>query len=157
MRILFPIIIVAMSLVACAPATVAADPHGGANGRLDTGDQQLDSGEYFETYSYAARSGELLTITLASSEIDPYLMVIDPDGNKVAEEDDSPGHGFNIVITVNLPVTGSYLIVVTSAYPDETGTYTLDLAPGPRITPASPAPSGDGVPVAGFETAVPAG
>lgn len=157
MRLLFPIIIVVLSLVACAPAAVPGDSQGGANGRLDSGDQQLDSGEYYETYSYAARSGELLTITLASSEIDPYLMIIDPDGNKIAEEDDSFGHGLNVVITVNLPVSGSYLIVVTSAYPDETGAYTLDLAPGPRITPASPAPSADGVPVAGFGTALPTG
>lgn len=147
-RFLFPLLIVALSLVACAPAAVSAKPQQGANGRLDTGDNQLDSGEYYETYSYAARSGDLLTITLASNEIDPYLMVIDPDGNKIAEEDDSPGHGYNVVVTVNLPVTGSYLIVVTSAYPEETGVFTLDLAPGSRITPASPPPSGDGLPVA---------
>jgi hypothetical protein len=35
-------------------------------------------------------------------------------------------------------VTGSYLIVVTSAFPGETGAFTLELAPGSRITPTSP-------------------
>lgn len=139
-RSLFPLLLAALALTACAPATISAPPGAGADGRLDSGDEQLDSGEYFETYTYAGTSGDLLTISLASSEIDPYLMVLDPDGDKIAEIDDSPGHGYNVVITVNLAVTGSYVIIVTSAYPGELGAFTLDLAPGSRITPSSPSP-----------------
>jgi serine protease Do len=140
LRALLPVVILALALMACAPATIIANPVEGANGRLDASDPQLDSGEYFETYTYAGTSGSLLTITLTSREIDPYLIVLDPDGERIAEIDDSPGHGYDIVITVNLAITGSYLIVVTSAFPDETGAFTLELAPGSRVTPSSPSP-----------------
>ncbi|MEX2542816.1 MAG: PPC domain-containing protein [Trueperaceae bacterium] len=137
-RSLFPLLLVALTLMGCAPTMITALPGAGADGRLDSGDEQLESGEFFETYTYAGSSGDLLTISLASDAIDPYLMVLDPDGDKIAEIDDSPGHGYNVVITVSLPVTGSYVIIVTSAFPGETGAYTLDLAPGSRITPSSP-------------------
>jgi hypothetical protein len=86
----------------------------------------------------APATGGLLTITLKSDQIDPYLIVLDPDSERIAEIDDSPGHGYNVVITVNLTVTGSYLIVVTSAFPGETGAFSLELAPGSRITPTAP-------------------
>jgi hypothetical protein len=138
LRPLLPFVVVALALMSCAPAAIVANPVEGANGRLDASDSQLESGEYFETFTYAGSAGGLLTITLESGEIDPYLIVLDPDGERIAEIDDSPGHGYNVVITVNLTVTGSYLIVVTSAFPGETGAFTLELAPGSRITPASP-------------------
>jgi hypothetical protein len=138
LRLLLPFVIVALALMACAPAVVVANPVEGANGRLDAGDSQLDTGEYFESFTYAGTSGSLLTITLMSGEIDPYLIVLDPAGERIAEIDDSPGHGYSVVITVDLATTGSYLIVVTSAFPGETGAFTLELAPGSRITPTSP-------------------
>jgi hypothetical protein len=139
LRPLFPFVVVALALIACAPTAFVATPVQGANGRLDASDSRLDSGEFYETFNYAGTAGGLLTITLTSTEIDPYLIVLDPDGERIAEIDDSPGHGHNVVITVNLTVSGSYLIVVTSAFPDETGAFTLELAPGSRITPGSPA------------------
>jgi hypothetical protein len=129
-----------LALSSCAPATVAAFPgDGNADGRLSSNDPRLDSGEFFESYSYAGQAGQLLTISLQSSEFDPYLMMLDPEGEKVAEIDDSIGHGHNIVLSINLAVTGSYTIVVTSFEPGESGSFSLKLSSGSSGTPA-PAP-----------------
>jgi hypothetical protein len=141
MRLLLSFGVLSIFLMACAPAAVSANPSGGANGRLEAGDPQLDSGEFFETYTYAARSGDQLTISLTSTAFDPYLMVLDPFGEKVAEIDDSAGYGLDVVITVNLPVDGSYVIIVTSAYADEVGAYRLALSTGSEIAPGNGAPA----------------
>jgi hypothetical protein len=141
MRFLLPLVVVSISLMACAPAAGAVNASGGANGRLEAGDPRLDSGEYFETYTYAGRAGDQLTISLTSTAIDPYLIVLDPFGEKVAEIDDSAGYGLDVVITVNLPVDGSYVIIATSAYPDEVGVYRITVSTGSELSPGNGRPA----------------
>lgn len=132
---------VSLLLAACAPATVEVTPDTGtpnvfADGRLSHGDNQLDSGEYYEALSYAGQAGQFVTISLHSDEFDPYLMVLDPNGSKIAEIDDSVGYGLDIVVSLNLALTGPYTLVVTSYEPGETGTFTLDVDSASEHAPA---------------------
>lgn len=70
-------------------------------------------------------------IELTSAEFDPYVIVIDANENVVAQEDDSPGAGLNVRLTVVLPGSGQFTVIVTSALPAEMGRYSLTLsAPG---------------------------
>ncbi|NLE80206.1 MAG: carboxypeptidase regulatory-like domain-containing protein, partial [Rhodococcus sp.] len=72
-----------------------------------------------------------VTIDLSSTEFDPYLIVIDANEAVIAQEDDSPGAGLNVRLTVTLPSSGQFTAIVTSALPGETGGYSLSLsAPG---------------------------
>ena len=136
MRHLYLLIGLTALLMSCAPATddsATRDPGYRdvlADGRLSRGDHQLDSGEYYEALTYAGQAGQFITISLHSDDFDPYLMVIDPNGAKVVEIDDSPGYGLDIVISLNLPVDGGYTILVTSFEPGETGTFTLNVESG---------------------------
>ncbi|HEX7003482.1 MAG TPA: hypothetical protein VF168_04795 [Trueperaceae bacterium] len=137
MRHLLIVLVVSLGLAACAPATVEVAPENGASnefadGRLSPGDSQLDSGEYFEALSYAGQAGQFVTISLHSDEFDPYLIVLDPNGAKVAEIDDSAGYGLDIVLSLNLMTSGAYTLVVTSYEPGETGTFTLSVETGPE-------------------------
>ncbi|MBI3821717.1 MAG: hypothetical protein HY289_03445, partial [Planctomycetes bacterium] len=57
-------------------------------------------------------------------KIDPYLILEDAKGNKVAEDDD--GGGFpNAKIVFRCPTDGVYRIICTTFNPSETGTFTL--------------------------------
>lgn len=144
LRAVIPALAIVIALMACAPATVAPaiqqtnEPPAPADGRLSASDDQLDSGEYYETLSYAGRAGQFITISLSSDEFDPYLMVLDPDGGKIAEIDDSVGYGTNIVISLNLPTNGSYTFLVTSFEPGETGSFTLAVQTEPQSDPLVP-------------------
>lgn len=95
-------------------------------GRLEPGDEQLDSGEYVDVHTYDGRSGTSLTIEL-TGEFDPYLVVLDPAGEELLQLDDSEGQGVNIATTVKLLQDGVYTIGVTSATAGETGAYQLTL------------------------------
>lgn len=100
-------------------------------GRLEPGDEQLESGEYFDIYFHDGTAGSTLTVAIRSDDFDPYLIVLDPDGNELLQEDDSPGQGLNVRASIALPSTGSYVIAVTSAFPAETGDYLLSIETAP--------------------------
>lgn len=71
-------------------------------------------------FSYAAAAGEMLKLSVKSvsvnpgSTLDPYVMVLMPDGKTVLEKDDDGGAGLESEIRFNAPVAGTYTVVVTS-------------------------------------------
>ena len=118
-------------------AAVASTASAGA-GVLAAGDEKLSSGEYFDRVSFSGAAGDEVLIELSSSDFDPYLIVIDANDNVIAQEDDSPGAGLGVRLTIRLPSTGQFTLIVTSAYVGETGGYRLTLsAPGQAAAPAS--------------------
>ncbi len=94
------------------------------NGRLDSNSQQTSNGKYYNIHTFEGKTGEQLTIDLVSEEFDPYLILVDSESNKIAEENDS-GSEQNAKIIVTLPETGTYIIVVTSNQAGELGEYVL--------------------------------
>ena len=105
-------------------ATLAPDRP--ANGRLATGDARLRSGEFMDTYRFEGRRGQRATLTLTSNEFDPYLMMMQPDGRQIDNDDMGDG-SLNSQIVQVLPEDGIYEVTVTSYQPGETGGYALTL------------------------------
>jgi len=110
-----------------AAASAAGDPEAVSveRGTLAAGDLELDSGEYVDVFAYDMLAGVAVRIELASDVIDPYLLVLDPADEVVLEVDDSAGAGLNVAETFVPRQDGSHLVVVTSAFPSETGGYEL--------------------------------
>lgn len=97
-------------------------------GRLGPGDEQLSSGEYFDRVTFVGAAGDEVLIELSSTEFDPYLIVLDPGERVLAQEDDSPGMGYGVRLSVTLPSAGQYTAIVTSAFAGETGGYRLTIS-----------------------------
>jgi hypothetical protein len=55
---------------------------------------------------------------------DPYLVVLDPGGQKVAEDDDSGGH-LNALVVLRAPATGVYQIQATTCSERNVGAFNL--------------------------------
>lgn len=117
-------------------------------GSLAPGDQQLETGEYFDLEPYVAAAGETLDLSLSSADFDVYLIVLDPDGEVLAEVDDSEGFGTDVQLQLELAAAGEYTFAITSALPGETGAYALAINPA---TVTLPAPNPLAAPAAGFE------
>jgi serine protease Do len=79
---------------------------------------------FFDLYTFEGRAGQRVQIDMASREIDSYLILIDPNGNEVAQDDDSGG-GPNARIVTTLPVDGTYLLMANSYEAGQAGTYNL--------------------------------
>jgi hypothetical protein len=133
--------ILLVSAVACA-ATDGLGGQGGSNapGKFDTGDKlntttketlviggpagkgKIDT--YFDAHNWVfeGTAGQTVTITAAGvNSSDPFIKLIDPSGNVLAEDDDEGG-GSSAQITIDLPVTGTYTIRIDMM---ATGEYTI--------------------------------
>jgi hypothetical protein len=137
-------------------------------GALDPFDEQLDSGEYVDLLERSFSAGVPVELWLRSTEFDVYLGVLGPDGAIVFEVDDTPGEGLNVRETFVPTHSGVHVLVVTSAFPGETGSYLLDVTVGGAAAvdpfavdpftapdPFATAPSGPGASSAGAAIADP--
>lgn len=102
------------------------------DGELDDNDPQDDDGAYYQQFTYQARAGERLTVSVSSDEVDSYVMVgtgMYDDFEPAAEDDDSGGD-LNAELGWTAPEDGEYTIHVTTASPGETGAFVLRVRSG---------------------------
>ena len=92
--------------------------------RLSSFDQVAGDGSYREVWAYRARAGQRVIVTMLSEDVDAYLLVVQPDGNVIASDDDSAG-GTNALVEFEAPAAGDYLIVATTFSPGEEGSYQI--------------------------------
>jgi hypothetical protein len=93
-----------------------------ASGSLDPGDCQLTDGSAAEFYRFNISSYRTVYANASSNTIDPYIEIMDRDGNVVAEEDNG-GTGYS-ELTTSLP-SGTYYVVVTTYRPGDYGDFYL--------------------------------
>lgn len=101
----------------------------------DTDEPSPMVGGVYDFYSFVGRAGQDITISLNSEEFDTYLVLIGPNGDIVADNDDIALTNLNSVINTTLPESGTYIVLVTSFEPEERGSY--------RLRATSPLGTGD--------------
>ncbi|HEV7587944.1 MAG TPA: hypothetical protein VGO40_07405 [Longimicrobium sp.] len=94
-----------------------------ASGRLSTGDCQLQDGSAVDYYRVSVSGSRTLHVLLSSSEINPYVVIMDRNGTVVADEDNG-GTGYSELLA-NLP-SGTYYIAATSYAAGDYGQYLLE-------------------------------
>ena len=102
-----------------------------AQGVLIPGDRTLDDGSFYDVWTYPGQAGEQIAIELISHAFDAYLLVTDPVGDVIAEDDDG-GVGTSSSVSLGLELDGSYLIIANTVGAEEVGAYTLTVAPTRR-------------------------
>ncbi|MFG3818669.1 trypsin-like peptidase domain-containing protein [Limnothrix redekei] len=112
-------------------------------GELAEGDRVLSQDQtLYDIYTFTGEAGNQVTIDLASGDFDAYLIVLNPDGEELAQDDDSGGQT-NARITATLPSSGLYTVFVNTAATNQQGRYTLRARSGgpaatnPGIQPGS--------------------
>jgi len=97
-------------------------------GILSSRDAKLPSdGSLFTAYSFEGRTGQSVTINLASPDFDPFLAVLDPDGRIIAQNDDISQTDNNSQLTLTLSRTGTYQVIVNAFGSDGRGRYMLTI------------------------------
>jgi len=87
---------------------------------------------YTQQWRLAGRAGQTITIDLAATAFDAYAFLLGPGFEAAAPQDDDSGGHCNARLTVRLPRTGDYFIVVTSSERRATGAFTLTVVAGPK-------------------------
>lgn len=93
--------------------------------RLDsTDDYLIEDNSYIDTYTFTGQAGQRVVITMSSQELDAYLILLDANGNSVAQDDDSAGN-LDARIEAVLPTNGTYTIYANSYGSEGVGAYTI--------------------------------
>ena len=118
------VILWAPAMAAMPTADLAQAPTTVTGELTPSSDTLGENGSYVEVYPVAGEAGQQLLIDLVSDVFDAYLILVDPEGDFLATNDDG-GEGVNARLAVNLPTTGTYEIWVNTFSPGEVGPYTL--------------------------------
>ena len=102
-----------------------ADTIVNTQGRLISGDAVLDDGSLYDQHVFSGRSGQYVTISLESNDFDPYLILLDPNGQRIGENDDISRINRNSRLIVTLPATGMYTAVANSYESGKNGDYVI--------------------------------
>lgn len=125
----FGVIFVAVSLALSAnPAS--AQTLLNTQGALAAGDAVLDDGSLYDQYTFSSSSGQQITIYLESGDFDPYLILLDPQGRRISENDDISTTNRNSRLVVTLPATGTYTVVANSYESGKNGQYKISVDAG---------------------------
>lgn len=132
----------ALLLVALAALPAAAQVH---TGSLQRGDATLSSGEFVDRYEVRVRAGDEVTVEMTSSDFDPYLILVEPGGEQVDNDDCTQGDLERACATVRAASAGVVRVSATSYQPGESGRYRVEITTGGgRDSRGAPAAQGWG-------------
>lgn len=97
-------------------------------GSLSAGDSVLDDGSLYDAYKFSGSSGQQVTINLESQDFDPYLILLDPSGRRISENDDISRTNRNSRLVVTLPDTGIYTAAANSYEAGKNGGYQIKIS-----------------------------
>lgn len=125
------VISMVVSLAVCQTWHVAkADGLLDTEGSLTSSDDVLDDGSLYDRYQFSGNSGQRITISLESQDFDPYLILLDPQGRRISENDDISRSDRNSRLVITLPATGIYTVVANSYESNTGGGYTIKVDQG---------------------------
>ena len=93
------------------------------NGSLTTSDCQAPDGSRADIYRLTVAAPTQVSMLLQSGAFDAYLLLLNADGDVIAEDDDSAGQS-NAGMS-GLLNAGTYYVVANSAAAGESGAYSL--------------------------------
>lgn len=124
----FGVLAAIASLLVCVGANVAkAETLLETEGVLTSGDAVLDDGSLYDQHIFSGSSGQQITVSLESQDFDPYLILLDPEGNRISENDDISRSNRNSQLRIVLPATGDYVVVANSYEAGKNGQYKIKI------------------------------
>ncbi len=100
---------------------------------------------FYNIHSFEGRQGQRVEIEMSSQQFVPYLFLLNPDSQVLAQTDTTPTNNRTIRLSAVLPRNGTYLILANTSTQGEVGNYNLRASVGGSAatpTPTTPPPTG---------------
>ena len=81
---------------------------------------------YYDLYAFEGKAGQQIYIDMSSEQIDSYLILLNSNGQELAQDDDSGGEK-NARIVITLPENGTYKLLANSYEAGDSGEYKLKI------------------------------
>ena len=81
----------------------------------------------YREYTFEGRSGQSVIISLESTDFDAYVAIFGPNDKLLAENDDASDSTKNAFLSITLPATGRYRVVVNAYDASGRGRYALTI------------------------------
>lgn len=94
-------------------------------GTLEQGDMTRSSGIFYDVHTFDGIQGQRTVIRLESNEFDPFLVLLNSNGDMIDSNDDLNGR--NSYLSIELPYTGTYLLGVSGLSRNTRGRYLLTI------------------------------
>ncbi|MEB3213511.1 MAG: hypothetical protein VKL39_19335 [Leptolyngbyaceae bacterium] len=96
------------------------------DGVLELGDRvAYQDGSLYDEYEIDGQQGQQIRIQLESLDFDPYLVLMHPNGDILAQNDDIAVDNLNALLDYQLPVDGTYRVVANGFDRHSRGHYRL--------------------------------
>ncbi|WP_072621194.1 PPC domain-containing protein [Spirulina major] len=97
-------------------------------------DQDIPTGDggFFRDYEVNLQPGDNVAIDLVSNEFDPIVLLLNPDGTPLGDNDDAPGGGTDSLLFTRIKEAGTYIVRVRSFGDTGGGEFTLTVT---RLVP----------------------
>lgn len=143
---------VAPSSASSASPAGSADPGDATlllaqQGSLGSGDSILPTdGSLYDEHQFTAEAGDVVSIRLETEAFDPYLFLVGPQGELIAQNDDASDSELAALLVLTLPQTGPYRAIANSYDSTGRGSYRLTIrrrqaAPEAEAAPPPETPS----------------
>ena len=106
-------------------------------GQFHTLTTQASDGSYYNWWDFEGVAGQTVTIEMRSFLFDTNLVLLDPSGRPLAQNDDVSAERTDSLIQFKLTQTGTWQIIANSALAGAVGDYkmTLDCTEAPPPPP----------------------
>ncbi|MGF1512133.1 MAG: hypothetical protein ACFB5Z_00325 [Elainellaceae cyanobacterium] len=95
-------------------------------GSLDPGDSILPTdGSLYDEHSFTADAGDIVLIRMESAVFDPYIFLVGPQGELIAQNDDVSESELSAVLVLTLPQSGEYRAIANSYNSTGRGAYQI--------------------------------
>lgn len=107
---------------------------------LTVQDPRLEDDSPYHVFWFEAHRGQIISLSMRSDQVDPYLWLFGPDGELVARDDDSGPGPYDALVRAEAFQDGIYTVLANTALGWQRGRYVLLLtleepAHGRRVPP----------------------
>lgn len=92
-------------------------------GRLTPNSPRLQDGSPYSSYSFMGKANQSIDVALYKFDFDPYLILMDADGKKIAEGKVDR----HSTINTKLPRDGAYTLIVSTVKPSDRGQFSFSV------------------------------
>lgn len=101
-------------------------------GILEDGDLVYEQdGSLYDVHQFTGQAGQILTISVESSEFDTFLAVFDENDRIIDQNDDLSDNNTNSAVEITLPQDGTYRIFINGYDASDRGRYRIQVLESP--------------------------